>query len=503
MAKPQVVSPWRDASLDSQGDKRALTSEVTTSPSTDQDQGASTTAGPYRLYKRRWVGVFAMFVLEAVSAASWPWFGPISNNVVRDFGFTLDEVNWLGNIIACVYLPTACLTPIITKRYGLRRCCDIAAVLLLLSAWVRYAGTARSLSIGGAYALIIMGQALSAVPQTVYQILAPKYSERWFDLKGRTTATMIISIANPIGGALGQLLSPVFSDTRKSILALGIISTAVIPIALLIPEAPPTPPSYSGSRIPSSSITSLIRAAVGLNCPPEAYMTLRERFDFAVLVSVFSSLLAAINTFSVLSAQWMSPYGYSDNTSGLMGAAMLLSGIVAAIVTSPTFDRILTHHLGITVRILCPIIGVTWLSLIWAVRPHNAAALFALFVVIGVCSITLLPVGIELGVELTRNPDGSSAVLWFFGNLLSIVFILGQGALRDSPAAIPPQNMHRAIIFNGVWTFAVTLSVFFLQGNQARRELDEQMFREQTTTSLVMDKVSTLPSQEQEPLADP
>lgn len=79
-------------------------------------------------------------------------------------------------------------------------------------------------------------QALSAVAQPVYQILAPKYSERWFDLKGRTTATMIISIgrerslrhknattdlaaANPIGSALGQLLSPMFSDTRKSVSA--------------------------------------------------------------------------------------------------------------------------------------------------------------------------------------------------------------------------------------------------------------------------------------------
>ncbi len=41
-------------------------------------------------------------------------------------------------------------------------------------------------------------QALSAISQPVYQILAPKYSERWFDLKGRTTATMIISIGrNP------------------------------------------------------------------------------------------------------------------------------------------------------------------------------------------------------------------------------------------------------------------------------------------------------------------
>jgi MFS transporter, FLVCR family, MFS-domain-containing protein 7 len=116
-----------------------------------------------------------------------------------------------------------------------------------------------------------------------------------------------------------------------------------------------------------------------------------------------------------------------------MGAALLLSGILAAIITSPILDRVLTHHLGPAVRIMCPIIAAAWLSLIWAgknvlllfslislslakliiVRPHNDAALFAIFVVIGVCSIALLPVAVELGVELTRNSDGSSAVLWF------------------------------------------------------------------------------------------
>jgi len=51
--------------------------------------------------------------------------------------------------------------------------------------------------------------------------------------------------------------------------------------------------AFSGSRIPSPSIVSLIRAAVGLPCPPEAYMTLRERFDLTILIAVFSSLLAA------------------------------------------------------------------------------------------------------------------------------------------------------------------------------------------------------------------
>ena len=96
------------------------------------------------------------------------------------------------------------------------------------------------------------------------------------------------------------------------ILVLAVITTAVIPVDFLIPEAPPTPPcrdpsslikclwaeilvlsAYSGSRIPSQSITSLMRATVGVKCPPESYMKLRERFDFAILVCVFSSLLAA------------------------------------------------------------------------------------------------------------------------------------------------------------------------------------------------------------------
>ena len=155
---------------------------------------------------------------------------------------------------------------------------------------------------------------------------------------------------------------------------------------------------------------------------------------------------------------------------------MLLSGIVAAIVTSPIFDRVLTHHLGLAVRIICPIIAAAWLSLIWAgkkvllpfslsslilallitVRPHNVVALFAIFIVIGVCSITLLPIAIELGVELTGNPDGSSAVLWFLcalcfftelphqrlisfvrsANMLCIIFVLGQSRLFRLPHGV-------------------------------------------------------------------
>ena len=49
-----------------------------------------------------------------------------------------------------------------------------------------------------------------------------------------------------------------------------------------------------------------------------------------------------------------------------MGACLLLTGLVAAIVTSPLFDRVFTHHLALTAKILVPSTAAAWLSLIWA-----------------------------------------------------------------------------------------------------------------------------------------
>jgi len=46
------------------------------------------------------------------------------------------------------------------------------------------------------------------------------------------------------------------------------------------------------------------------------------------------------------------------------------------------------------------------------VRPHNLGALFALMAILGICSITMLPVALELAAELTRNSNASSAILW-------------------------------------------------------------------------------------------
>ncbi|KLO14386.1 MFS general substrate transporter [Schizopora paradoxa] len=453
----------------------------------------------YRLYKWRFAGVVGIMGLNIVGGMNWPWFGPIANNTASQFGITLDQVNWLGNVISIMYLAAAPVIPILCRRYGLRVCYFIGVVFIILASWVRFAATAKSLNAHGAYALLVLGQLFGSVAQATFQVLAPRFSEKWFDMKGRTTATMLMSISNPIGGALGQLISPLVSTPKKSVLVLGVISTVATPLVFLIWDSPPTPPSYAGS-VETPSFFTTVRAMVGKLPPPKentgtsanAYMSLRERVDFIIVFMIFGVLVGGTNSFSLLSDQLLEPYGYSSDTAGFMGAALLLSGIVAAIITSPLFDRVFTHHLALAARIFTPLIAAAWISLIWAVRPNNAAALYAIFVIIGVFSVTILPVGLELGVELTRNASASSAALWWSGNLWGTVFVLVMQALRASDSASPPFNMHRSLIFQGVFIGVVVSSVLILRGRQARRETDVMML-ERSKPSQNLDSQTKVP----------
>lgn len=136
------------------------------------------------------------------------------------------------------------------------------------------------------------------------------------------------------------------------------------------------------------------------------------------------------------------PYGYSSDAAGIMGGVLILAGIIGAAITSPIFDRYLTHHLALATKVLIPLLAASYIALIWdgmdlwqlfkserlthiySVRANNYAGLYVVMVVIGIASFTLLPIALEIGCEVTRSAETSSAILWFAGNLLSVVFVL-------------------------------------------------------------------------------
>ena len=134
-----------------------------------------------------------------------------------------------------------------------------------------------------------------------------------------------------------------------------------------------------------------------------------------------------------------------------MGGIFLLSGLLAAIVSAPLLDRVLIHHLAKTVKIALPILSVAWICLIFVggqrflfihevfahsgpvfslswcvVKPNNLGGIYVVLVAISSVSFILLPVGLELGVEITHNAETSTAILWSGGNTVSVLWVLGQ-----------------------------------------------------------------------------
>ena len=58
-------------------------------------------------------------------------------------------------------------------------------------------------------------------------------------------------------------------------------------------------------------------------------------------------------------------------------------------------------------------------------KPNNLAGIYVVLISISSVSFILLPVGLELGVEITHNAESSTAILWSGGNLVSVLWVLG------------------------------------------------------------------------------
>jgi hypothetical protein len=78
-----------------------------------------------------------------------------------------------------------------------------------------------------------------------------------------------------------------------------------------------------------------------------------------------------------------------------------------------------------TIRFVLPPMAACWIGLIFAVKPHNDVPIYILAGFIGIFGFLLLPVGLELGCEITRNAEASAAILWMSGNLFTLIFVLG------------------------------------------------------------------------------
>ncbi|KAL4788125.1 major facilitator superfamily domain-containing protein [Aspergillus varians] len=423
-------------------------------------------SGPvYKVYKRRFWGLAQLVLLNVVVSWDWLTFSAVSTTAAEYFDVSETAINWLSTGYLFAFCAASPLVIVTLNKGGPKPAIIMTSSLLLVGNWIRYAGTRAN---GGMFGVTMFGQILIGLAQPFCLSAPTRYSDLWFSDHGRTSATAVATLANPLGAALGQLINTFWAsephEVPDMVLYISIMASVACIPSLFIPAKPPTPPSASSA----ADKTPLLPAISQMLRTLEFWLVL---IPFGVYVGLFNSISSLIN-------QILSPYKFSETEAGIAGGILIVVGLIASAIISPLTDRY-KHYLG-TIRILVPIVAISHIALIFApASPAGIVPSYVIMAILGASSFGLLPVVLEFVVEITYplSPEIGSTVCWTLGQLLGAVFILAQGALKAGPNADPPLNMHYALVFSAVAAcvaapFPLCLGLFGRDVSRRRLDFD-------------------------------
>lgn len=129
----------------------------------------------------------------------------MSDQAAIYYGVSESSINWISTAFFLAFVFIFPVTIVILHR-SLKWSILIAACLILIGNWIRYGGaTSRE---GGSFATAMVGEIVIGFAQPFILAAPTRYSDVWFTNRGRVTATAAMSLANPLGAALGQLIIP-------------------------------------------------------------------------------------------------------------------------------------------------------------------------------------------------------------------------------------------------------------------------------------------------------
>lgn len=381
----------------------------------------------------------ATYTLLTSRHTQWLTFSPVSANAALYFRTDETTINWLSTAFLFSFVVATPLT-IYVLHLGPKPSIMTAAALVLAGNWIRYAGSHAKSADGGMFGVVMFGQILTGLAQPFVLSAPARYSDLWFTNRGRVAATALVSLANPFGAALGQLIVPFWvagpADVSDMVLYVAIISSVCSVPSFFIPASPPTPAAPS-SETPKLSLR-------------ESARVLTSHLEFWLLLVPFAVYVGFFNSVSSLVNQIMEPYGFSDTDAGIGGALLIVVGLVAAAVTSPILDR--TKAFLPAIKVAVPLLALSFLVFIWMPATRGLAGPYIVLSVMGASAFSLVPVAVEFLVELTHpvSPEVTSTLAWSGGQLLGGIFIVVSDALKAGADADPPFHMRRALVFTAV-----------------------------------------------------
>ena len=361
----------------------------------------------------RWVVLFAYTLVAFSTQLIWLNFSGIAEpQVTGIFNTSIDQVGYLAAFWPLVFIPLSIPTGLSVDRWGFRLNVVVGSLILTVFSWLR-------LTAGLNFGLLLLYQTLAGVGQPFVYNAISKLAGAWFPRGEQTLANGIGTMGQLVGMITALVLGPIMvpdsslSELQQNMLVFSAIVTVSFALfAVLAREkkglAEERPHSW-GSLFSEMKSVIRMRNIVVL-------MAL-----FFVGVGIFSGLIQW--TESILSTR-----GVSSLNAGLIGAALLVSGIVGMVAVSYVADK---YSMLKRFVIINTLVSAVFLFIFGFQAEFVVYALSA--VLIGFFLLSLAPIGLQISLETVGEARSGSAasVVWLASQVGALILIVVMSGLSS------------------------------------------------------------------------
>ncbi|MGV3667586.1 MAG: MFS transporter [Leptospira bouyouniensis] len=362
---------------------------------------------PVKLYRYRWVVLFAYIVITATICLQWLTFAPIAREAKEFFQVSALQIDLLSLIFLVVFVFIAIPASYVIDTYGVKIGVGFGALLTGVFGLLKgfYATD---------YTMVFVCQLGLAIAQPFLLNAVTKISVLWFPIQERATSVALGTLAQFLGIIIVMILTPILLHSGQTIPQVmqvyGFVSMlCAILFLVLVKEKPPTSPSTHGEdhELPFF----------------EGISFLWKQADMKKILFLFLIGLGVFNAVSTCIDQICEIKGLTTEESGLVGGVMLIAGIFGGVIIPPISDKIQKRKLFLIIAMVGFMAGLSIFVLLEGFITLLFGSIVIGFFLLGIGA----PIGFQYCAEITSPaPESTSqGLLLLVGQVSGILFILG------------------------------------------------------------------------------
>ena len=359
----------------------------------------------------RWVVLFAYTFVAFSTQLIWLNFSGIAEpQTTGIFNVGIDQIGYLAAFWPLVFIPLSLPTGLSIDRWGFRLNVVVGSLILTVFSWLR-------LTAGLNFGLLLVYQTLAGIGQPFVYNAISKLAGSWFPKGEQTLANGIGTMGQLAGMITALVVAPImvpdsaFSELQGNMLVFSVVVT--LSFALFLALARERGGVAQGRPRSWGSLLSEMKSVMRMRNIVVMMML------FFVGVGIFSGLIQW--TESILSTR-----GLGSLDAGLIGAALLVSGIVGMVAISYIADKYSMLKRFVTINTL---VSAVFLFVFGFQAGLATYALSA--VLVGFFLLSLAPVGLQISLETVgeeRSGSAASAV-WLASQVGALILIVSMASL--------------------------------------------------------------------------